>query len=1040
MNLCLIARRAAFVSFASCAFVIAAPAQPAPTGTIEGRIQNTSTGEYVANVRVTAAGTTRSALTDAFGEYRLAGVPAGSIQVTATYAGLAPSTATVVVPAGGTAVHDFLLSNTDESEKVVRLDEYTVASSREMNAAALATNEQRFAPNIKNVVAADAFGDVTEGNVGEFIKYLPGVTVDYVAADVRTISVRGLADNFTAVNVDGARMASSASGNSIRTFELEQVSINNVSRIEVAKEPTPSMPADSLGGSVNMISRSAFERVRPEFTYKAYLSLNSEDLDLLRKTPGPGQDRTYKVLPGFDFTYTNPISKNFGIAVSGLSSNQFNEQHRSQPTWRYSGAGASVGAPYLRQYQLQDGPKNTFRDSASVKLDWRPAPRHVISLSGQANYYHSFFGNRNLNFDVGSSNTATGTSTAAKQDLTFGPTFTHGATNRGSVSMGGSWRDKYGATLASNLNWRFTGADWDADAGADASKSKTWYRTTERGHFNGYSLTLLNTSRVMYDGIAEPRPAKIMALDSAGKAIDYRNLANYRLNNVNANPVDGSDEFRSVRANLKRKLEWLDAPAALQVGGLYRRQDRDMHRFSSTWTYVGPDGVAGSADDTAGAFVDRNYAREDPYFGFGPIQWPNAYALYDDFKNNPSHFVQTDTNKRDAYNNRVNGSEQIREEVSAAYVQAQAGLFHNRLTIVTGVRYEKTVDNGLGALYDPDAAFVRNANGTFAVDANGNRVRKPEAGAAGSFAEAQVVRQERGARGHNSYDGWYPSLHATWQIRANLLARFAYARTFGRPDFSNIIPNVQIDENDNPNPSPDESPGRITLRNPGLKPWTADNYDISLEYYFPKGGVLSAGVFRKDIANFFGSDVHVATAADLAALGLPDNFVGWDLSTRTNIGNARVSGAEFNFSRPLAGLGAWGRYFNVIANATALHLEGPENASFARFIPRSGNIGMTFNRRPWIVMLKWNFRGRQRNSLQTSVAPNGFEYYRPRYNLDLNVEYQLSKHASVFANARNVTNVAQVLERYSPDTPGYSHLYRHEEFGVQIAVGVKGRF
>ena len=74
------------------------------------------------------------------------------------------------------------------------------------------------------------------------------------------------------------------------------------------------------------------------------------------------------------------------------------------------------------------------------------------------------------------------------------------------------------------------------------------------------------------------------------------------------------------------------------------------------------------------------------------------------------------------------------------------------------------------------------------------------------------------------------------------------------------------------------------------------------------------------------------------------------------------------------------------------------------------------------------------------MASNGFEYYDSRYNLDANIEYQLSKRFTLFANARNITNVPQTLERYSPDTPDYSHIYRREEFGIQIAAGLKGTF
>ena len=49
-----------------------------------------------------------------------------------------------------------------------------------------------------------------------------------------------------------------------RVFEFEQVSINNTSRTEIVKVPTPDLPSDSLGGSVNLVSKNAFER-NPEW-------------------------------------------------------------------------------------------------------------------------------------------------------------------------------------------------------------------------------------------------------------------------------------------------------------------------------------------------------------------------------------------------------------------------------------------------------------------------------------------------------------------------------------------------------------------------------------------------------------------------------------------------------------------------------------------------------------------------------------------------------------------------------------------------------
>lgn len=51
------------------------------TGTIEGRVFNPASGAYVERVRLTVVGTALEVFSDADGNYRLAGVPAGSVQI-----------------------------------------------------------------------------------------------------------------------------------------------------------------------------------------------------------------------------------------------------------------------------------------------------------------------------------------------------------------------------------------------------------------------------------------------------------------------------------------------------------------------------------------------------------------------------------------------------------------------------------------------------------------------------------------------------------------------------------------------------------------------------------------------------------------------------------------------------------------------------------------------------------------------------------------------------------------------------------------------
>ena len=138
--------------FASAPFVLS---QSAALGTIEGRIQSARTGEFIEGARLTVEGTPLETFTDRDGLFRLTNVPAGAARVTVFYTGLPPQTSPVAVTAGQVAQLDLTLGRTDArpGAGVVQLDEFVVATSREMDAAALAINEQRFSSNIKNVVS-----------------------------------------------------------------------------------------------------------------------------------------------------------------------------------------------------------------------------------------------------------------------------------------------------------------------------------------------------------------------------------------------------------------------------------------------------------------------------------------------------------------------------------------------------------------------------------------------------------------------------------------------------------------------------------------------------------------------------------------------------------------------------------------------------------------------------------------------------------------------------------------------------------------------
>ncbi|MCX6954611.1 MAG: TonB-dependent receptor [Verrucomicrobia bacterium] len=1006
-------------------------AQPAASGVIEGRVLNLVSGAYLENVRVVVDGTALQAFTNNFGEYRLIGVPAGTATVRISFTGQPPQTATVAVSAGQTVTKDFTFGAMAAAGKdeAVQLDAFVVAAVKETNANAIAINEQRYAANIKNVVAADEFGTVTEGNVGEFLKFLPGVTLDYTAADARSVSIRGIPSSGTGVTIDGFSVANTGAGVANRTFEFDQLSINNVSRIEVTKGPTPESPASAIGGTVNLVSKSAFERSRAEFTYRAYVSMNhqtQQDIQFMSftKTPGPGRESSGKVKPGFDFTYVKPVSKNFGFTLTGLNSNIFNQQYSSQPHWTPTSNTGTAGAatlanPAMTSYQFNEGPKSTSRYSLGATIDWRPAPYDVVSVGGSWNAFDAFFNNH-------TNALVTGAPTA------FDRTFTQGG-NTGTSTLQTSTRRAARATYVINAKYRHNGPVWKSEAGASLSHSKGLFRDMDYGWAQATRFALTNV-RLLFSGNNPDRPDNISGTTATGAPLDIRNLGNYTFTLINTNPVDSLNTNKTANANLSRYFD-VGVPVLFKVGADVRRVIAEARRPFRQWTFVGPDHVANNADNLASNYdlVDTNNSSVPAPYGNGNWQYGSPWKAYDLYKAHPDYFVHDDV--YEIQQNTLN-SNIITEDVIAQYLRMDVRLFKNRLWIVAGARYERTRDNGYGPVNDISRTYQRNAAGQL-IDGNPNVAGIQPVKIVGTAVDlARLQYVERGTHVSKDYGDLYPSLNLTYNLLPNLIARGSYANTLSRPNYTNIIPGTTL-------PDPAGTSKAITLNNIDLKPWTAKNYDVAVSYYPDTGGEVTAGVFRKDIKDFFGSRSVDATAALVEQYGIDSSYgdSGYTITTLQNAGSARISGWEFNYRQPLKFLPNWARGVNIRYNITQLHLEGNTLSDFSAFIRRSENYGISLDRPKYSLRLNWNSRGRQRQGLVGGAAePSTYTYVAPRLTMDIDGEYRFSKSLGFFLGARNITGVPFIIERYGPNTPAYARRYQRDDYGIAISAGVKGSF
>lgn len=136
----------------------------------------------------------------------------------------------------------------------VTLSEVVVNGSRAALLQAQAV--ERRADNLVNVVSAEDIGQFADQNVAESLSRLPGVSLGRSEGEGRSVSVRGLPSEFTAVTVNGVRLGTSNVDNA--SVSLDSVSNEQLAQIEISKSTLPSQDADTIGGVIDLKTLSAF--------------------------------------------------------------------------------------------------------------------------------------------------------------------------------------------------------------------------------------------------------------------------------------------------------------------------------------------------------------------------------------------------------------------------------------------------------------------------------------------------------------------------------------------------------------------------------------------------------------------------------------------------------------------------------------------------------------------------------------------------------------------------------------------------------------
>jgi len=346
---------------------------PLHAGDIVGTVADTTNRGFLPGATVTLVQSGRTEATDSAGRFQFSDLPAGQYSLKVSYLGYEDKMLDVSVTASGAVPVAIQMG-----QAVVELDKYVVEGYREGRSRAL--QQKRNQTNISDIIASDAIGNLPDRNVAEAVSRLPGVSLSLQQGEGRYVSIRGVEPNLNQVTLDGATMASPGGTRLGRATPLDTLGASQISQIEVIKSTTPDMDANSLGGTLNIKTASAFDR-KGRF--------------IAGGVTGNYNETSEKYNLEAQLTFSDIYGKDgsWGLTANVNYDKRYFENHLVQASWNLRNVGG-IDRYLPNDFQLKPEVGNTKRYGTSFNLEFRPDKTLRLYLrpnySFSSNYENTF--------------------------------------------------------------------------------------------------------------------------------------------------------------------------------------------------------------------------------------------------------------------------------------------------------------------------------------------------------------------------------------------------------------------------------------------------------------------------------------------------------------------------------------------------------------------------------------------------------------------------------------------------------------------------
>jgi iron complex outermembrane receptor protein len=182
--------------------------------------------------------------------------------------------------------------------------------------------------------------------------------------------------------------------------------------------------------------------------------------------------------------------------------------------------------------------------------------------------------------------------------------------------------------------------------------------------------------------------------------------------------------------------------------------------------------------------------------------------------------------------------------------------------------------------------------------------------AAGDLSQNAFYSNEKSSTKEN-YDDVLPSVNVSFDLTDDLVLRTSASQTLSRANYNDMFTAAsQAGYQDTVRGNE-----RLTIGNVGLKPMKASQADVSFEYYYGDGNMLSATYFVKSINNFVTTEIQVNQSVGLVS---PDTGLdSWEVNTLKNAGGGEIDGIELQWNH------AFDNGFGIVANYTYANANAP---------------------------------------------------------------------------------------------------------------------